>query len=95
MRKQLQQVYRRYPYVIEYNFKGIPCLIGVTHFLTKKPHSGSPLSCDSDMDFYGYTEIEFELLDREGYKADWLEKKLSKEDTDIIEEFIYDYLMDS
>jgi hypothetical protein len=59
---------------------GIPCTIRVTHMFVQPPHRGSPHTCDSDMDFYGYTECEFDVLDRKGYPADWLAKKMTDED---------------
>jgi hypothetical protein len=37
---------------------------------------GSAHTCPSSDDYYGYTEIEFELYDRKGYHAKWLEAKL-------------------
>lgn len=65
---------------IEHTIDGIPCLIGVTYFKQVKPWKGSVESCPSDLDFYGYTESDFIILDRKGYKADWLEKKLTGAD---------------
>ena len=56
---------------IEHTIDGIPCLIGVTYFKQVKPWKGSAESCPSDLDFYGYTESDFILLDRKGYKADY------------------------
>ena len=56
---------------------GIPCLIEVTHFFKQKPLGQN---CDSDLDCYGYTEIEFEVQDRRGRPAQWLEKKLTDKD---------------
>jgi len=54
---------------------GIPAFAMVTHYHHQAPHKGSPRTCDSDWDFYGYTELEFDLYDRKGYRAAWLEKK--------------------
>ena len=41
--------------------------------------------CDSDWDCYGYTDIEFDVLDRKGYKAPWLKRKLTDSDRERIE----------
>ena len=42
----------------------------------------------SDWDYHGYTEIEFEVFDRKGYKASWLKRKMSEGDKAAIEEVI-------
>ena len=55
---------------------GIPCGVVVTHFLKVHPDRGA----DSDWDYYGYTESEWFLVDRKGYKAAWLEKMLDDDD---------------
>ena len=59
---------------------GTPCFVKVTHGLVVKGGSN-----DSDWDYTGYTEFEFELYDRSGYRAAWLEKKLTDEDNTRIE----------
>ena len=61
---------------------GIPCQIEVTYFFIQEPLGPN---CDSDWDCYGYTDIEFDVLDRKGYKAAWLEKKMTQEDIERIE----------
>ena len=67
---------------------GIPCLCKVTHHNKVKPWRGSPQSCPSSDDYYGYEDFEFEIKDRKGYSAAWLEKKLKPEDKDrLLEEF--------
>ena len=59
---------------------GIPCLIGVTEFHKVAPWKGSAASCPSSDDWYGYIDIEFEVLDRRGRPAPWLEKKMNRAD---------------
>lgn len=76
---------------IESRIQGIPCLIEVTTLKVVKPWRGSAQSCPSSDDYYGYSEVEFEVLDRKGYKAAWLERKISGKDrarikTEILEE---------
>lgn len=56
---------------------GIPCLVHVDYCLVVKGNSRA----DNPDDYYGYTEVEFTVLDRRGREAPWLEKKLSDEDT--------------
>lgn len=62
---------------------GIPCQIEVTHFFIQKPLGPQ---ADSDWDCYGYTNIDFNVRDRKGYLAPWLEKKMTQEDIDRIEQ---------
>lgn len=61
---------------------GIPCLIKVTYYFKQEPMGPS---ADSDWDCYGYTEVEFEVCDRRGRPAPWLERKLTLEDKNRIE----------
>lgn len=61
---------------IPFAIKGIPCLIGVVDYFSQPHHKGSPMTCWSDLDYYGYEEIDYVILDRKGYKADWLAKKI-------------------
>lgn len=70
---------------------GIPCLINVTHYFKQKPMGPR---ADSDWDCYGYTEIEFEVCDRRGRPAPWLERKLTLEDKQRIETEIEEYNCD-
>lgn len=70
---------------IESNIQGIPCLIEVTTFSRVKPWRGCISNCPSSDDYYGYSEIEFDVLDRKGYRAKWLERKMTAEDKSRIE----------
>ena len=78
--------------MMESRVAGIPCLIDVTHYHNQPPHRGSPWTCDSDVDYYGYTECEFVVCDRRGRKAAWLEKKMTKADEEHIREEIERYM---
>lgn len=65
---------------IETTVAGIPCIIGVTEYSSVAGDSRA----DSDWDYYGYTEAEWEVCDRRGRPAPWLAKKLtSKIEADI------------
>ena len=70
----------RYIAVVPFRLHGIPCQIGVIHFDVQEPFRGSPHACWSDVDYYGYTECDFDILDRKGYHAKWLEAKGVDED---------------
>jgi hypothetical protein len=67
---------------IDYTLHGIPCLIGVSHFYHQKPNYST---WDSDVDYYGYTECEWSILDRKGYPAPWLERKITEDEIAHIE----------
>jgi len=74
---------------IETTIAGIPCLIGVTHY--ECVQGSYNYHAASDMDYYGYSEAEWEVLDRKGYKAAWLERKLTARDHDRINAEIDQY----
>lgn len=64
---------------------GIPCQVKVDYYVDVKPQGRY---ADSDWDCYGYTEMEFTLLDRKGYKAEWLQNKMTESDIKMIEQKI-------
>ncbi|EXJ16940.1 hypothetical protein [Imhoffiella purpurea] len=64
---------------------GIPCLVGVESYHRQPPDHGT---WASDWDYYGYTESDWQILDRRGRPADWLERKLTRKDEDRIGEEI-------
>ena len=63
---------------------GIPCQIEVTYFYSSKGTYSR--QAETPDEYYGCTEIEFNVLDRKGYPAPWLEKKMTQEDRDRIEQ---------
>lgn len=77
---------------IETRVAGIPCIIGVTHFESQK--GSYSYHAASDLDYYGYTEAEWEVLDRRGRAAPWLAKKLTSSDAGRIEREIGKYFSD-
>ncbi len=77
---------------IESHIQGIPCQIEVTHFHKKKASYSH--NAPSDLDYLGYTEIEFQVRDRKGYEAPWLTRKMTPEDINRIEQAIIDYYHD-
>jgi hypothetical protein len=71
---------------LETTICGIPCLIEVkTCNVVKGSFS---YNAASDHDYHGYTEIEFNVLDRKGYPARWLEGKMTNAEKADIEELI-------
>ena len=70
--------------VFESTVAGIPCQIEVTHFYGGAPAklSGPPERCEPEEP----AEADFVVLDRRGYPAAWLERKLTREDRRRIEQ---------
>ena len=75
---------------IETRVAGIPCIVGVTYFDSVR--GSYSYHAASDWDYHGYTECEFEVLDRRGRKAPWLERKLTDKIINEIEQEIAEQL---
>lgn len=73
---------------IDTHIQGIPCGIVITCYHRQRPLGPR---ADSDYDCYGYTDAEYTVLDREGYPALWLERKIKEDDNERILELIDDY----
>lgn len=71
---------------IPHRLHGIPCLIGVTYFHAVE--GSYSRNAPSDLDYYGYTECEWDVLDRNGRPAQWLERKLTNNDRDEIDQIV-------
>ena len=80
-----------YKYILDSNISGIPCQIGISNYVSV---AGNPYTWDSDADYYGYTEMEWDVLDRKGYHASWLERKLDDKMRDRIETEIDEFMSD-
>ena len=68
----------------------IPCKCKVTNYEAAKPVRiyGSDIS---DADMHEPEEFEYELLDRKGYRAAWLDKYVTPEvDRRLLEEYQFD-----
>lgn len=80
----------KYQAVIQTRVAGMPAQIGVIDFTSVK--GSQSRNAPSDLDFYGYAEIGFELLDRRGYRAAWLDGKADKQSIQqqIIDHFYTD-----
>lgn len=70
--------------MFESRVAGIPCQIKVTYYVNVK--GSRSFNAASDWDYYGYSEFEFEVYDRKGYRAEWLERKLTEKDNARIEQ---------
>lgn len=65
-----------YDVEIETRICGIPCVVGVTHYFKARPNPYA----DNDVDYRGYTDCDYEVLNMQGKRISWLEKKMSDAD---------------
>jgi hypothetical protein len=77
---------------IESRVAGIPCIIGVTEYECVK--GSYSYHAASDWDYRGYTDCAFEVCDRRGRPAPWLERKMTGKDESRIESEISQYFAD-
>lgn len=68
------------PTIIQTRLASIPCQIAVTDF--RRVEGSYSYNAPSDLDYYGFVDYDYEVLDRRGRPAPWLERKVS---TDEIE----------
>jgi hypothetical protein len=70
--------------------------IVVNYIECSKPSRRSPHFCDSDLDYYGATHIEYEVTNAEGLdcKDQLTEKQLMKIEQDILDNSSIDYSRD-
>lgn len=69
----------------DHRVAGIPCQIGVLSYRHYPPVSANPRACHSDLEHYGYSEVDYVVLDRNGRPAEWLQRKVS-DDSGIVDE---------
>ena len=78
-----------YQVEMETRICGIPCIVGVaTYNQVKGSHD---FHAASDVDYWGYEEIEFDVMDRNGRLAPWLERKMTDQDYAKVEKEIKQY----
>lgn len=73
---------------IETTVAGIPCIIAVEEYFEGSYSYNAP----SDVDYYG--SCDWTVLDRKGYAAEWLARKLTAADESRINREIEDYFRD-
>lgn len=84
-----------YDYIPSYLYLGgedgeeeVDCLLGVTHIIVKNPD----YSCrDSDVDYYGFREVEFDVLHMDKTPAPEIKALANKWDRKRWEEQIYEH----
>ena len=69
-----------YKELIDHRLAGIPCLIGVRVCKKHPPKA----TADNPDDYYGYWDVDYDILDSKGKPAAWLDKKATKSDRDEI-----------
>ena len=69
---------------------GIPCIIKVTEYTNVPARISGLWENSSPAEF----EFEYEVFDRKGYRALWLEEKLMPADDDRLAEEFITYLQD-
>lgn len=75
--------------MLQARIQGIPCQVKATYIFVQKPLGPN---CDSDWDCYGYSNVDFDVYDRKGYPADWLQRKMTKADeARIVEQLLEEY----
>lgn len=69
--------------IIETRIAGIPCKINVKLF--ERVQGSYSRYEESAQDYYGWTELDWDVLDRRGRPAPWLERKLTADEIRRIE----------
>jgi hypothetical protein len=69
--------------ILDARIQGIPCQVRVTYY--RKEDSPILTGPMDHADPGSPVEIEFQVLDRRGKRAEWLESKVTDEDRDTIE----------
>lgn len=76
-----------YDVEIETRVRGIPCVVGVIYYFRAQPNPYA----HSDVDYYGYTDRDYIILDRKGRPAPWLENKMTKDDYAKVDKIVDEY----
>ena len=72
--------------------RGIPCFVYLTDYVFQPPFKGPASLCDSDLDYYGYEDIDYELYNLRGYRMKFLERLMSEEDKDKVLSFVSNFM---
>jgi hypothetical protein len=77
--------------IVDVKVAGIPCKAGVIDFMNVQ--GSYSRNAGSDMDYSGYCEMTWDLLDRKGYLAGkWLTSKITRDIENDIEDEIYNIM---
>lgn len=78
----------KYKFTVESEYEEEPCILGVTYYLVVPPDR---YCRDSDVDFYGYREIEFDVLHANG--DPWPEADAAVSERESLREFYMNEIM--
>jgi hypothetical protein len=79
----LSKLARRVAGLLPAKIHGMPCLINPTYVCVVK--GSYSYNAPSDWDYTGYAEVEFDVYDRKGYPAAWLQKLMTQRESEEIE----------
>lgn len=82
---------RLYQDAILTNIGGIDCAIAIYEYEIIKPWAGSILDCPSDVDYYGYEDIEYGVIDEQGNELPEMEAQITDEIDKRIREQIKEF----
>lgn len=74
---------QRSSFTFDSHIQGIPCQVEVTDFISVRGSFSH--NAPSDIDYHGYQDYDYRILDRRGYPATWLERKMTPLDRERIE----------
>lgn len=79
-----------YKIIVDSTIQGIPCKLGVIEigYYEEAYRSGHPDNWEPE----SYSPHDYEVLDRKGYKANWLASKMDSKDWDCHQKDIDKYL---
>lgn len=83
---------KKYQTILDYEIDEEPCKIGVTRFFYKPPTYS--WHADSDLDFYGFKEIQYDVLTVDEKPWPELEKRMTKKTQEHLEDFIFGELFE-
>jgi len=78
--------------VFDHDIEGQPCQIGVISYFREPAWRGDPRECHSDLEFYGYVETDYVILDADG---DYKEELQDSGDDDFIIDAIKEAMGDA
>lgn len=85
------RVMTNYLTVFDHEIEGEPRQIGVISYFREPAWRGDPRDCHSDLEFYGYVETDYHVLDENGEYRDELQES---GDTDQVIEAIKEAMGD-
>ena len=75
---------------------GLPCIAKVTYYQPEEKGTGyGEVFSYSQIHAPVSAEVEFEIYDRRGYRAKWIENRMTEEDYESVRSQIFECLQDS